>query len=65
MTDQGWMIDDGTCLSCVEGQCYLCTNPHEEPGDPLQVAARTLLICCCDQAWHIGHLSLPEEVEGG
>ncbi len=47
--DQGWMVDDGTCDQCFDGDCWACTKPleeNDEEGD--------WLICCCDQAAFLG-----------
>ena len=62
MTDQGWMIDDGTCESCWLGSCWGCTKPVESYGDG-QSDPRITLVCCCNEGYHVGYLDLPEEVE--
>jgi hypothetical protein len=54
MTGQGWMVNDGTCLSCLQGQDWLCTKPVESYGD--QWDRRTRLLCCCDNGYHVGYL---------
>lgn len=46
MTDQGWMVDDGTCDLCVRGQCWQCIKPMETYGD-----RETLLLCCCNESY--------------
>ncbi len=56
MTDQGWMVDDGTCDQCVDGDCWDRTKPSESYGD-----GETELVCCCDEAYHIGYVDAPEE----
>jgi hypothetical protein len=56
MTDQGWMVDDGTCLSCLQGQDWLCTNPMGwDAGD------RVSLTCCCDEGYDLGDIALDDE----
>ena len=57
MTDQGWMVDDGTCTPCVRGQCYRCAKPQEWATDDHGIE----LICCCNEGYHIGYADPPEE----
>ncbi len=52
--DQGWMVDDGTCDQCMDGDCYRCTKPNEGYGDH-----GIELVCCCDEAYHIGYADPP------
>jgi hypothetical protein len=49
MADQGWMIDDGTCDACVDGECWACTKPVDFwcPEGRFQH-------CCCDEAYDLG-----------
>ena len=58
MTDQGWMVDDGTCDECLEGECWRCPDPHEEAGGDGDV----LDICCCDAQYIVSRR--PVEPEG-
>jgi hypothetical protein len=37
MTDQGWMVDDGTCDLCVRGQCWQCIKRSDDGW------------CCCGE----------------
>ena len=57
MTDQGWMVDDGTCDACLYEHCHACTDPSYE-GD---LDGRLWAVCCCE----VGYVSLaPPEVTG-
>lgn len=47
--DQGWMVDDGTCDSCLFGWCGECWDPHEEFGD-----SELLVVCCCGEQYVLG-----------
>ena len=38
MSDQGWMVDDGTCGPCLHGLCYRCAKPQELEWDDPWVA---------------------------
>jgi hypothetical protein len=49
MTDQGWMVDDGTCTPCVLGDCLSCTEPFEE-----HTREGTYRTCCCDDSIELG-----------
>jgi len=53
MTDQGWMIDDGTCGQCIAGDCWDCDKPNESYGN-----GEITLICCCNEAYHIGYVEV-------
>ena len=56
MTDQGWMVDDGTCTPCVRGQCHRCADPIEwDAGDHVS------LTCCCNEGYDLGDIALDEE----
>lgn len=55
MTDQGLMVDDGTCESCWLENCRLCTKPSESYGD-----GEIALHCCCDEGCHIGYAGLDQ-----
>ena len=58
MTDQGWMVDDGTCDACVDGECWSCSQPVEFIGDDLMCR----LHCCCDECYDLG--IAPDEAVG-
>jgi len=60
MTDQGWMVDDGTCGPCLHGLCYRCDDPRESYGDG-EIDPRVELLCCCHEDYHIGYAHLPDE----
>jgi hypothetical protein len=53
MTDQGWMVDDGTCDACVRGDCGWCTKPNEFYRDE-----GPELVCCCTEAYCLGYVEV-------
>jgi len=56
VTDQGWMIHDGTCDQCVRGQCYQCADPMGwDAGDSV-----IDMICCCDEGYDISSVNLDD-----
>ena len=57
MTDQGWMVDDGTCTPCVHDNHHRCAEPIEEATDEQGVS----LVCCCDEGYHLGWFDPAEE----
>jgi hypothetical protein len=59
MTDQGWMVDDGTCTPCLAGRCYRCLEPRE--GDWDDCGAH--LTCCCNEAYDLGWVAPDEGAE--
>jgi len=52
VTDQGWMVDDGTCDACVRGNHHRCTKAQEWATDDYGVE----LVCCCNEGYHIGYV---------
>jgi hypothetical protein len=53
MTDQGWMVDDGTCTSCVYGNHHRCTKPIESyDGEGFYQT------CCCNEGYGIGYVEV-------
>jgi len=56
MTDPGWMVDDGTCDQCLEQQCWLCPDAHEEGSD-----GELLEVCCCNEQYIVSR----EPILGG
>lgn len=40
MTDQGWMVDDGTCTQCLRGRHYRCTRNWDGH-------------CCCNEGYQL------------
>jgi hypothetical protein len=54
MSDQGWMVDDGTCDACMDGWCPNCTKPKEVPVDDVYLSpGETMRICCCSEGQEI------------
>lgn len=56
MTDQGWMVDDGTCDECLIGECWDCAKPCDGWDDEGRYQ-----YCCCNEGYHLGHV----DVEAG
>jgi hypothetical protein len=48
MTGQGWMVDDGTCDPCLDGECWRCLDTYEEGGD-----GEVIEVCCCNEQYVI------------
>lgn len=56
MTDQGWMVDDGTCTPCLLDRHHRCLDPFS-----FDIGTGTALMCCCNEGYEVSWQPYDEE----